>query len=460
MSFRFQRADLISTIVIIGFFLSVCFHYSMHFYHNKPYPYSTFLSWPQDYHTDYTRIVEAGKSGDPYYYRVEAFHGVHGELFPNVRGGEVGNYPPVVYLIARVFGIRHSGLYVFLALFLAGLIWYLARQSGITEDARIPRTAQVRIVFVLALMTYPVLWEVDRANFEGLTFLFMAAAAALIGRGKYAWGAVPLALAIAMKGYPAVFLGLYLPVRKYREAALAAVLSVVICLACFASLDGGLVRNIQGLRTDLQFFLDYYVFSGAGTAGARMDCSPFALVGLLNSNPAFVKHALTYYNAFCLVCGAGLVLLITVKKTAQSLERWKLEYLLASAGLLLTPISYDYKLLVLFIPLTSFLNSARRERLDAFYCASFGAMLIPKDYLLIGNSVSRTNGVSISSVLEPLILIITAAFIVRDVLARSADKTHAESSAQESSNGESPDEESKEAPHDGPGTLSYNPLLS
>ena len=215
-------------------------------------------------------------------------------------------------------------------------------------------------------MTYPVIWEVDRGNFEGLTFLLMAVGAGLIGKGKYNQGAVPLALAIAMKGYPAVFLALYLSVRRYREGAAAAALSVIVCVICFAILHGGLVQNILGLKAGLNFFLDYYVFSGAGTAGARMDASPFALVGLLNSNPAFVKHALVYYNGFSLLAGALLVWLVA----ARPLERWKLEYLLVVAGLILTPVSYDYKLMALFIPLTSFLNSPRRDRRDALYGAS------------------------------------------------------------------------------------------
>lgn len=418
MSLRFQRAELVSTIVIFGFFLSVCFHYAMHFYFQHPYPYSTFLSFPSDHHTDYTRVAEAARSGDPYRFFVAAFHGSDGKGYPNIHGGEVGNYLPFTYIAALLFAAGHHGILLFLALFMAGIVAYLYRLSGISADPQIPPVAKTRLVFVLALMSYPVLWEVDRGNFEALTFLLTAAAAALIGRGKYSLSAILLALAIAMKGYPAVFLALYLPVKKYREAALAAALSLAVCLAGFAAFHGGLVQNIQSLRADLAFFLDYYVIHGAAAAGARMDCSPFAPLGLLNSNPAFIQRALPYYNGFSLLAAALLLWLLLARK----IERWKMEYLLAAAALVLTPVSYDYKLLLLFIPLASFLNSPRREPRDAFYCASFGAMLIPKDYVFLGNSVSVANGVSISSLLEPLILLVTVALIVRDALARGANQ--------------------------------------
>lgn len=410
MSLRLQRAELISFIVIAGFFLSVCFHYAMHFYLHRPYPYSTFLSYPFDHQSDYARVGSAARTGDPYHWG----------------DGSVSNYLPFTYVTVLLFTALHHGMFIFLGLFLAGLAWYLYRQSGISMDPQIAPLAKVRLVFVLALMSYPVLFELDRANSEAVTFLLMAAGAALIGQGKYSLGAVPLALAIAMKGYPALFLVLYLPARRYREAALAAALSLAVCLVGFAVFHGGLIHNILGLKTGLAVFLDQYVFKGAGTAGARMDCSPFAVLGLLNSNPAFIRHALPYYNGLALLASALLLWLVLTRK----IERWKLEYLLAAAGLLLTPVSYDYKLLVLFIPLASFLNSARRERADAFFCASFGVMLIPKDYLFLGDRLSIENGVSISSLIEPLVLLATVALIVREVLMRPAADREAPAEAE------------------------------
>ena len=395
MSIRLQRAELISFIVLIGFFFSVAFHYVLHFYLHRSYPYSTFLFDPGDRLADYTNVIRAVGARDPYHYQ----------------GGGFGNYFPFTYLTAIVFGaLRRPGLLLFLALFVAGSIAYFARRSGLSADPQITPLARVRLVFVLVLMSYPVLFELDRANFEALTFLLMAAGALLIGSGRYRQAAVPLALAIAMKGYPVLFLLLYLPARKYREAALSLGLAVAVCLAGFSVLHGGLIQNLHGLSADLKVFLSVYVIHGGGATGARLNCSLFAPLGLLDSNPAFLRRALLFYNAFSLLAGVLLLWLAF----ARRMERWKLEYLLAAAGLLLPSISYDYKLLVLFIPLASFLRDARRDRADAFYCASFGAMLIPKDYLFLGN------GVSISSVLEPLILLATVAVIVRDVLGRRA----------------------------------------
>lgn len=430
MSLRFQRADLISTIVVIGFFLSVCFHYVLHFYFHREYPYSTFLSWPFDHQSDFTHVYAATRGMDPYHYQ----------------GGVYGNYFPVTYAAALLFGSLRGGRLLFLALSLAGIVAFFYRRSGIARDPQINRLAKVRLTFILTVMSYPVLFEMDRANFESLTFLLIAACVLLIGRGKFGLSVLPLAFAVAMKGYPIVFLGLYLPDKKYREAASVVVLSAALCLAGLSVWHGGLRQNISGFSTGLQIFLNDYVIRGAGTAGTRLNCSLFAPLGLLDSNPTFIRQALLYFDGFVLVCGGFLLWLIAAKKAAG----WKLQYLLAAAALLLTPISYDYKLLVLFIPLASFLNSARRERLDAFYCASFGAMLIPKDYLILGPGAVFVNGVSSSSLLEPLILLVTAALIARDVVAQSANKTSGETSA----------EESKEAPHDGPGTLSHNPLLS
>lgn len=446
MSSRYQRAELISTIVIIGFFVSVAFHYAMHFYYQRPYPYSTFLSWPFDHQSDFTHVYAAVRGRDPYH-----FH-----------DGIVGNYFPFTYFVAFFFGHLPHGLVLFLALFLAGLAAYFYRQSGLGQDPQISRPARVRLLFSLTVMSYPVLFELDRANFEALMFLLIAACGYLIGQRRFGLSTLPLALAIAMKGYPAIFLGLYWPVKRYREAAIAAALSVVVCVICFSILRGGLVGSIHGFDHGLRTFQDYYVIQGAGGSGVRMNSSLFAPLGLWNHDPAFIKKALVYYDGFALLGVAGIAWLISAKKTAGRLAGWKLEYLLSAAALLLPFISYDYKLLVLFIPLASFLNSAKRERADAFYCASFGAMLIPKDYLFInngigvsiGNGVSIASGVSISSLLEPLILLATVAVIVREALARGADEGNTEMTSNENIR-----EEGKEANHVGSRTVGDHPIL-
>ena len=442
MSLRFQRADLISTIVIIGFFVSVCFHYVLHFYLHREYPYTTFLSWPFDHQSDFTHVVASLGGRDPYHFQ----------------NGVVGNYFPFTYFVAFVFGHLPRGLMLFLVLFLAGLTWYLYRESGMSQDPQINRLARVRLLFSLTLMSYPVLFELDRANFEGVTFLLTAASVSLISQRRFALSTLPLALAIAMKGYPAIFLGLYWPIKRYREAVLTVALSAVVCVVCFSVLRGGLVESIHGFRQGLQTFLNYYVIQGAGNSGARLNSSLFAPLGLWNHNPVFIKKALTYYDCFALIGVAGIAWLIGAKKTAAKLAGWKIEYLLAAAALLLPFISYDYKLLILFIPLASFLNSVRHERADTFYCASFGAMLIPKDYLFmknatgvaVSNGISIASGVSISSLLEPLILLVTVIVIVRDVLAKDANTEAREIISKEGKN----------ITHGDSGPVGHNPLVS
>lgn len=436
MSSRFQRADLISTIVIVGFFVSVCFHYVLHFYLHRDYPYSTFLFQPSDRLEDYINVVASARKLDPYRYHEGAF----------------GNYFPVTYVFALIFGALHKpGLLLFLILSLTATVAYFYNQSGIAADSTINRLSKMRFTFVLTVMSYPLLFELDRANFESLTFLLIAACVLLIGRGRLGLSAAALALAIAMKGYPVIFVGLYLPSRHYREGTAAIILSIAMCVVCFSALHGGLAENIHSFAKDLQAFQNDYVILGAGNAGARLNTSLFAPLGLWNHSPIFIKKALFIYNGFALFCAAGLAWLITAKRTAHRIEEWKLQYLLAAAALLLPFISYDYKLLLLFIPLASFLNSSRPIAWEGFYCASFGAMLIPKDYHFLGN------GVSISSVLEPLILIVTVIVIVRDVLAKDAGAELKDAGAEL---GEITHEEGKISPHGDSGPLGHNPLVS
>ena len=427
MSLRLQRAETISTVVIIGFFFAVCFHYVLHFYFGRPYPYATFLFDPVPHQSDYRVVVSSAESLDPYRYD----------------GGSVGNYFPFTYVCALVFGaFRRLGLYLFMLLSLGGIVAYFYRQSGIRADAQINSLGKIRLTFTLVVMSYPILFELDRANFESLTFLLIAAGAFLIGERRFRLSIIPLALAIAMKGYPLVFLALYLPGRRYREIGQSIALSVGVCLAVMSLLHGGVLQNVRGFASGLRLFQDSYVVHGAGGMGVRLNSSLFAPLGLLNSNPVFIRHALTYYNVFALLSGGAIAWLLATRRV----ERWKAEYLLVAAALVLPFLSYDYKLLLLFIPLASFLNSARRDEADAFYCASFGAMLIPKNYVILGGHAGIVNDVTISSLLEPLILLATVAVIVREALA------HRES-------GETVREEGNNTDNDDSRTFRRDPVL-
>jgi hypothetical protein len=97
-------------------------------------------------------------------------------------------------------------------------------------------------------------------------------------------------------------------------------------------------------------------------------------------------------------------------------ERWKKVALLVGAMLLFPHISFDYKLMLVFIPMFLFLNSDEKSGCNLLYVLVFGLLLIPKAYYFFPNIISNSRLLSISVLLNPLILSVMMFTIVAEGL--------------------------------------------
>jgi hypothetical protein len=85
------------------------------------------------------------------------------------------------------------------------------------------------------------------------------------------------------------------------------------------------------------------------------------------------------------------------------------------AMLLLPPISANYKLLHLFIPLYIFVNNEQRSKFDILYLLLFGLLLIPKDVFILPKWFRMQPGVTMSVFLVVMnirLMIIISGFIM------------------------------------------------
>ncbi len=76
--------------------------------------------------------------------------------------------------------------------------------------------------------------------------------------------------------------------------------------------------------------------------------------------------------------------------------------------LLLPQVTFDYKMIHLYIALMLFLNSQKQSPYDILYAILFGLLLIPKDYLYIQPDIS------IAVFLNPLLMLMIAGTILLD----------------------------------------------
>ena len=132
-------------------------------------------------------------------------------------------YPAAVAVVLTMFYKLPHPLRIYLAILFAGCIsWAMWFAHGLVQRG-VPVAQAGAVGLVILLTTWPVLYEFDTANMEGMMaiILFVGVLAVLRGgTGAWSWtGASLIAVAGAMKMFPAILFALLLSKRRYKECA-------------------------------------------------------------------------------------------------------------------------------------------------------------------------------------------------------------------------------------------------
>jgi len=426
-----SKIEIIKTIIIIGFTLSVFFHYILNNYMGlSVYPYGTFLFDPADRFNDFFSMAKLGFN--PYLIGAPSVYG-----------------PLTFILLGFLCVLPHNVAFVLVVVsFIIFFLIYIYKNLGIKNKLQ-----GVTLAFVFSFMTYPFLFILDRGNLDMWVFVCLALFVYFYHRQKDFFAAIFLAFAIALKIYPIVFVVLFLIDKKYRGFFWCLLMTVGVVFFSVLFIQGGMVGFLSGIAGGFLGFHSRYVVSGyyALYHGIQHGLGFFGIIKIIlslgffraishylpsavvmNSDPSFSHYReliFTRFEAFVflgasifyslLALGSTILLFFFINKKEKVF--WKKIALLVFAILILPQVSYDYKLIFIFIPLVLFINSGEATKYDGIYSVLFGLLLIPKDYYII------IEDVSIAVVLNPLIMLVMAALIVRSTLKNSKieDKKHA-----------------------------------
>ena len=378
---KHAKITILSFLVIVGFACAAGYHYARGAYLSQPYPQNTFLFLPAVHGTDFQDVVRDGRTLSPYLDYSSAQY-------------------PFLALVGFVFSlIPKYGETAFLVLVSVAFL-LLSMASLRLADWRSSATH----VFVIAFLSYPFLIAVDRANFELLVFVLLLAFMSCFARGQYGWSAILLGLAIALKLYPVVLLALYIPAKHVRAALLSLAVAAVATLGSLLFFEGGLWENVSFLLQGSNvrsnsLFLEFTCFS---SNMVQRGVSLLTFLKVISIETGFIRgmgDALfmsRYLISSALVGAAALAYSVFIER-----ELWRRVTILVLVMLLLPPISADYKLLLIYLPLYLFVNSERRSRLDAAFLAVFGLLLVPKSYYYLPTVISDVLNVRDISIAVP-----------------------------------------------------------
>jgi hypothetical protein len=395
---RAEKINIISTIVLIGFCLAMYFHFVVAgSYLGLPYPNNTFLFIPSDKFMDLFNQIELAQNLNPYI-----------NIDRHGNNAIVSAYFPFSYLTFYVLSLipKKIALASFITIFVTSVIYVV---KFFAKEKSISVTSNIRNIFIISLLTYPFLFVIDRGNNEGLVFVFEASFLILYLKQKFNLSILFLALATAMKLYPGMLALLFLNDKKYKEFFLCAAITILVSCISLLMFKGGFVENIAAFLQELKQYSAVYVLPPhPNTNGLSIIAFLKVIFGLLGVS--FDNHSLYFFGfvaGFCIVIYGLIFYYILCFENAL----WKQLLIIISATIVLFNCSYDYKMISLLLPMLVYIKDNIQSQYDKIYSIGFGFLLIPKQ---IGINVASFQGVSISNILNPVIMMILIFFIVKE----------------------------------------------
>ena len=372
---RQKKIDLIGLVILVGFCLSVGYHYILGTYMQMGYPYNTFLDNPGVKFTDFFNIYDANKDLNPYF-----------------NDGFSSGYYPFCNIIFAVFSVFSQwASFIFYVIFLFLTVAYCNALMLKTQD----KYKHLKNIFIFTLLTYPLLFLIDRGNIDGLVFVLTFIFFILYGHKKYNLSAVMLGLAIAMKAYPIFYAVIFLSDKRYKELILVFLTAGAVTLFSLFFFDGGILENFLFVRNGF----GYSAWAGfADNNMLQRGVSLFFVIKAFIIQSGQIK-TVNMDKLFILYGMLAKILSLLAALYALLVEKefWKKVTVLTIAMLIFPPISADYKLVFLSVPVYFFLNYSTDSRQSIFYSVIFALLFIPKDYFFFKSFISDSGYSDIST---------------------------------------------------------------
>lgn len=341
-----RYAYLIALIMLIGFFCAYCYNYIHAFYWNYPYPYNTFLFNPMDHFMDFFILLILNKDLNPYLVPI-----------PIQRSAQYPFTNFIAYLLRSIPENMACAIYFASTLIPLWLVLYQRLKS-----IRMHRLENILLTLIISMFSYPVLFTLDRGNFEGMLFSLVLLFWIFFEKKSYWISTILLSMSIAIKGFPIVLIVLFFSRNKLKYILGTMVLASVFTIMPLFIFQGGFIENA------------HYILSGENFnyPGFKLFLSKYAYIQRSTSLFTFLKIQLIQYGLIDLVDMAKILklyfifaisifIVIATYILREKQALWKKAVFLTFAMVFLPHISADYRLIYIFIPLILFLSEKHTD---------------------------------------------------------------------------------------------------
>ena len=253
--------------------------------------------------------------------------------------------------------------------------------------------------------SYPMIFLLDRGNYLVITYIFIYLFIYFYYSNKKIslWF---LAAAISSKIYPILFLMLLVAEKRFRDILYVLITCCFITIISFSFFFGSILFSI------LQFYHNIFEFTN-GFSAVQNNSYSSSIRGIVDIPIMVLNNGMIPFNLKLVYNIISIALTLMVAFLVK-MDRvfWRRIYYLLVLQILLVPISPDYNLVYLYIPLLLVLKQQNQHgKLDYFLVIIIGLLLTPKSYyILFSINIIKYNVVyetSIQSFINPLLLFIS-----------------------------------------------------
>lgn len=382
-----KKIEKFIAITAIGFVLGVVYHYILGSYFSLGFPYNTFLFTPMDKFNDFFNTIKFSE----YLLKNES---VYGHSMWNA-------YMPFSNIILLPFALINSkiSLIIYIAIVVIGFYFIL---WVILKKIILDKLELLIITTLLTLLSYPLLFLLDRGNIEGITFFLIALFLVLYKKKYFLIASLILAILVNIKPFPIVFIALFFWDKKYKEITLTVVFTIFIFILSLQLLPGEILITLKSYLKELKIYDSHYVEDIWGIQYSHTLYIPLQVLSKIIPNfKQILKIIYFIFATGVFTYGVGLIKKYEVKY-------WMKVLFLVLCMIGLPFASADYTLIHLYFPILLFFIEKGSELYDQKINVVLALLIIPKQYYIM-------KIISLAMVINPILIFILFVLIFKSI---------------------------------------------
>lgn len=272
-------------------------------------------------------------------------HGLSYDYVRNYFPSEPLPYGSLTLIIFKIFSFLpiQISVILFYFIFIVGL---LAIHYTLIKNSNYTKLNKIFAIITLSFASCPVIYILDRGNFDMLIYVTLVYAVLNYDKGKTKTFVTLISTVAASKFFPVVFGLLLLRDKKWKMILLATVITIFLFFAPFFLFQNDFFYNLKGFLFEIKDSKRYF-----NLMNISFSYTFKKIIFLFVSKDELSIHWKTfylYYNVFIILLGIALSFIITFSKRIQ---KWEIISLISLYAVLFPHMSAGYKLMIALIPM-------------------------------------------------------------------------------------------------------------